>query len=1384
MVFVSICTALYNYVPQGANELELHEGDLVYILEKSTEDDWWKAKKRARADEDEEPSGLIPNNYVEEARPSHHARALYDYDRQTDEELSFNEDSILSVYDTSDEDWTLVGLNGEFGFAPANYIELTGAAGEKSPDAVPSPVVARNVKPQSPPSLNEPASPQAPAAAIANIMSSRSAVPQPIEPSTTSTIQSHLPPRPQYTPDDSDEEAPPPSLPRRPPSQQLSPPPTQYASPRSPDSDGGVAPSPPYNRAIAQDHSEDRGHPSPGGFHLYSINEMVSAIGKKKKLPTTLGLNIATGMIMIAPEKSRDGPQQEWSAEKLTHYSIEGKHVFMELVRPSKSVDFHAGAKDTAQEIVAGLGEIAGAARAEGLREVLEIGAGGGPQKKGTILYDFMAQGDDEVTVAIGDDVIVLDDTKSEEWWMVRRLKNGKEGVVPSSYVERTGSTAPTTTTGINAGRSMVGQNRLEEERLSKEALKGSKRKEENEAKGLEVGPGVKPPERGSSLASSNGDRMSSQKSKRSSKDGKSSSNAKSKPDAGKIRTWTDRSGSFKVEAQFIGLKDGKIHLHKLNGVKIAVPVSKMAIQDLEYVERVTGVSLDDEKPLSDIKRRSTQPSKGGDRRKQQSQPAPKTGATLEPQKRHVEPKGSDYDWFDFFLKTGVNPYQCERYAFNFNKDSMDKSVLPDITSAVLRNLGLKEGDILRVMKFLDNKYGRTGGSSKSRNVGSGDAEEGEGDREGATSPTSGGGLFSGPGGALRNNTRKGRPAPAVQSNDVVDAGALRQGVTQEGRPKERSSSISTPLATVKAPPPPRKDTQGFDDDAIWDVKPSKQEPSAPQQPSRSVSTPASAAPTQPALTGSMVELSLLSQPLQPTPAQNTGTQQTQSLGVQPQQTQQPALQQQSTGANPALFSQIGQQPASIAGQQTVPQAPPLSTYGAQQNLQPQQLSQLSIPRQRPQAPPIQQGSNMLPPPPRPLSAPQTQQNNNFPLPPLQPQLTGFQPSSQQASIAPPGQSLDDLNRLRLQQLQQQQLNQQQLYSQPTGFGLPNQNINQFSNGINPQQTGYGQQPQFQPLQPQQTSFHGFQNPQPFINGQQTGSPFADPRPQGGFQTLQPQQTGYQGQFPNNFSAQRTASVNSYLQPALQPQNTGINGFQTQFAQAAPPLPPIPQQHQAPAPLQPQKTGPAPPVSFGAPAANKLMPQPTGKRANLSQASFPPDNIKCQELYSPYHEAICRSGDRNNFDCSTCHGSTSNTSSPRTPNKCGPLVQNANDPPGFCGAQPAISKAIVAAAAEKYHHWLGASVNLRVNPANQLGQWPVPGVSGTGKHSLFDRRLSKLRNRRRTATLNRRPRRLGTVAAAGPTKPCFEDDGTPCECGADGETCNRSGFPVSHGMKK
>lgn len=405
------------------------------------------------------------------------------------------EDSRLEVFDTSDPDWILVGLDGEYGFAPANYIELQ--EGQESPAVSPGPSLP--TRPTLPERQSDPETPQSPAqqspaAALAGIIHQRK--------SSTPALKA------QYTPEASDDDdEPTPSLPARPVSQVQVPTPIDTSrsndySPRSRDSPG-VQASPPYNRAVmSRGVDEEIARQSPGGFHMYNINEMVSIMGKRKKMPTTLGINIATGVIMIAPEKARDGPEQKWTAEKMTHYSIEGKHVFLELVKPSKSVDFHAGAKDTAEEIVAALGELAGAIRAEGLREVIMAGSGQ-EQKKGQILYDFMAQGDDEVTVATGDEVVIIDDMKSEEWWQVRRLRNGKEGVVPSSYIEITGtiSASASSRSGINAGKSTVEQNRLEEERLAKESLKAARREEE---RGSEVGPGVRLPERGSSLSAQN----------------------------------------------------------------------------------------------------------------------------------------------------------------------------------------------------------------------------------------------------------------------------------------------------------------------------------------------------------------------------------------------------------------------------------------------------------------------------------------------------------------------------------------------------------------------------------------------------------------------------------------------------------------------------------------------------------------------------------------------------------------------------------------------------------------------------------------------------------------------------------------------------------------
>ncbi|KAI1373593.1 hypothetical protein F4677DRAFT_211325 [Hypoxylon crocopeplum] len=1166
MGFLGVCKAIYDYAPQSEGELSISEGDILYVLEKSEEDDWWKAKKKASADEEDEPVGLVPNNYVEEAKPVGHARALYEYTRQTDEELSFPEDAQLQVFDVSDPDWILVGFEGDYGFVPANYIETGTAAatdhkvdGEAnldpgaSPLPLPPPVrvpappslparpsaPVELEPPQSPPlpdrspsvrSAAASATPTDPAAAFASVMQGRgSTVPAATPPPVT------LPPRQQYLSEESDGE-PSPVLPVRPRSQS------------TPSNGQPVTAAPPQRTSSRRDYDDESDPPqssriAPGGFHMYNINEMVSVMGKKKKMPTTLGVNLKTGVILIAPERAQDGPTQEWTADKMTHYSREGKHVFLELVRPSKSIDFHAGAKDTAEEIVSALGELSGAVKAEGLREVIMAGTGQSAQKRGQVLYDFMAQGEDEVTVAVGDEVIIIDDTKSEEWWQVRRLKNGKEGVVPSSYVEITETITSPTTAGVNAGRSTVAQNRLEEERLTKEAIKKDQR-------AAEVGPGMRLPERNSSLsARDNGNTFGQQRSRRESgrAEGSRSGSSKPKPDPSKVRTWTDRSKSFSVEAQFLGLKDGKINLHKMNGVKIAVPVAKMSIEDIEYVERVMGVSLDEDKPLSEVKR-----AKSAKANLARESSASKVGASVEPAK-------PDYDWFQFFLSCDVAVGLCERYAQAFAKDSMDESVLPDVDASVLRNLGLREGDIIKVMRYLDKKFGRDG---KKRNVSFAGDEEGDG---------SSGGLFSGPGGTLRNNTRKGRPAPAVQTNDNIDPKAFAQQ-------KDNSAQSSEPSSPAAArPKAPEKSNSGFDDDA-WDVKPTRQpEPEVKQAPAPEPKSTTSAQLQRPP-TQAMQDLSLLTAPLEPTQTQPTTAATVAPSIPQPppppppqQQPQQPQQIQppQPQGATPSFFTGIAPQQTGILPAVTGSPAP----------AQPLNLGLGN--RQRPLPPQVtgNQGALMPPPPPsRPLSAPQTVQPSGFAPPPLQPQMTG---------ITPPGQSLNDLS--------QQRMPQQYLGSfqpQPTGQGMI------------PFNTGAGMQPQpgFGPGQfmlPQMTGIS------------QTQIPFSDPRAQQ-FSPVQTQPTGYPGGFPPTQQFPQQGGINSFLPPALEPQRTGMPPMQPQLQQQPtgfggfgqgfnPGVSNAATQQAPPAPLQPQKTGPAPPVRFG--VADRIVPQPTGRRANLAQAT-------------------------------------------------------------------------------------------------------------------------------------------------------------------------------------
>jgi len=1143
MGFVSICTAIYNYEPQSEGELELREGDILYILEKSIDDDWWRAKKRAAGEDEEEPEGLIPYNYVEAAQSIHTAKALYDYTRQTEEEVSFTENTIIDVYDASDPDWTLVAVDGDYGFAPANYIEITAADAHPQSARMPQPTprVTSYAAYDAHQPEQQPSPPASPVHQSDNVQANLARVMGGITPAsppaTRSIISPPLPAR-QPTPEPSDEDQPPPK-PRRPQSQTI--PADPVPAYRAEDDSPGLKPSPAFNRlSIASVDATPR---SPGGFHLYNISEMVSAMGKRKKMPMTLGLNIATGTIMLSPEKSRDGPTQEWTADKLEHYSIEGKHVFIELTRPSRSLDLHAGAKDTAQEIVAGLGDIAGAHRAAGLNEVISAAEKGG-QKKGVVVYDFMAQGDDEVTVAEGDEVIVLDATKSEEWWNVRRVKNGKEGVMPSSYVEITGIVAiePPSRSGTNAGLSTVEQNRKEEERLAKEAARTERtRRAAEEAHAQRE---LSLPERDSSLGEE--ERRGSKKDKRSNK---SDSKPRSKPDISKVRTWTDHSGSFKVDAQFLGVADGKIHLHKVNGVKIAVPVAKMSPPDLDYVESVSNESMDDNIPVAELIKI-----------KRKNQESSRAGASIHtPDPQSPQNKALDYDWFDFFLTAGVGPHQCERYAQAMVKDSMDESILPDIKMETLRTLGLREGDAIKVMRHLDQRLGRN-------------TVNGQPDGQA-------GSLFTGPGGAIKDNTRK-RPDASRVTTDTVDAGVFRSETPRTPAGSQLASSAPAPAQEIK---------NSFDDDA-WTPKPSTQTPVA------TVPPPASMSATKPPTENAQL-LSLLDKPLEPTLAPPHPVSQTQTLqSTQLPQQQQQQQQQVLPGATPQMFQNVANQVG-----------PPLQAQQSGIG----QLPQINAPRQRPQ-PPQQNFTTpgFLSPPPRPTSAPQNAQQSQFSVQPLQPQLTGVPNTTHPAPV---GQSLDELTAHRMQQY---------LRPQQTGFMQPGM---QIQNGFQPQPTGFQQQQfgQMQqpwlngnaagspfadsraPMQPQPTGFSPFhQQPQqtginsmlpPALVPQNTGFPNSQPQiQQGGFGQYQPQPTGFQ----QPFQPQQTGFPSS-----LQPQPTGFgqtNGFSTGIL---PPLPPMPQQS-TPAPLLPQKTGPAPEIRFGVnPAAKRLTPQPTGRRANLSHAS-------------------------------------------------------------------------------------------------------------------------------------------------------------------------------------
>uniref|UniRef100_A0A0N5CDC4 Cytoplasmic protein NCK1 n=1 Tax=Strongyloides papillosus TaxID=174720 RepID=A0A0N5CDC4_STREA len=121
--------ALYPYEPQRDDELKLNKNDFVEILEKS-QDGWWKGRCGNLI-------GWFPSNYIEEQQiiPTisenekilEIVEALYNFNAQNDEELSFDKGELLEILDHPEHDpewWLARNSRNKTGLVPINYIKV------------------------------------------------------------------------------------------------------------------------------------------------------------------------------------------------------------------------------------------------------------------------------------------------------------------------------------------------------------------------------------------------------------------------------------------------------------------------------------------------------------------------------------------------------------------------------------------------------------------------------------------------------------------------------------------------------------------------------------------------------------------------------------------------------------------------------------------------------------------------------------------------------------------------------------------------------------------------------------------------------------------------------------------------------------------------------------------------------------------------------------------------------------------------------------------------------------------------------------------------------------------------------------------------------------
>lgn len=730
------------------------------------------------------------------------------------------------------------------------------------------------------------------------------------------------------------------------------------------------------------------------------------------------------------------------------------------------------------------------------LPPALNGGASKAPRvESANVLYDFEADGDDELTVHEGE-VLTIVDKENDEWWQVRNAQ-GKEGVVPAQYVELVAGGAAAAAAPVvdhaaasrkaeaeaAAAAAAVEQTRREEAARKEEQRRAIERaaaeRAEQEAADRQLAEEIEAEEsaKRQQQARQQADHARQQREEeiarrreaarnhappaiskrppphdvkeaaRSLPSGREKSaaprpteNNRPKPNPQRTRTWSDRTGQFKVDAEFLGMNGDKLRLHKTNGVIIEVPIGKMSGDDAQYVKRVQSRRADREKRQStvdsdDVPLGWTQPPR------RPSQQMSQESASRSAPPKSTRERRPTFDWFAFFLEAGCAMDDCTRYAANFERDRIDESILVDLDPPTMRSLGLREGDVIRVRKHIQVKYDKKAAPNTAN-----DEEYARKLQEQETggSATAAPGLFTGPNGKLANNTRRGRPERRGTITDTVDTGAiaaagdqLRKMSLQPIEPTPAPKVATPPVSISMSPPPEEKKPEapksGFDDDA-WTIKPAAK-PASPAPPR---ATPSPSIATAPA-NGTDALLAQIQgmRPASTGPAPG-------GAAFEELARPGPIPQRASTTPQPAMA------PPSSYGLGAANTATPMAQLQAQQTAAPQMMA------------PPQPDPNAPRGPLAPLPV------NQGLLNPMQPAMTGmFVPTHNSGS----GTQSPFGNSMAVQQTG---------YMQPmqTGFQQPMQ----------PAYTGFPgyQQPQQQPQQ--QTAFNAIANMPPPQVPQQTGA--------------------------------------------------------------------------------------------------------------------------------------------------------------------------------------------------------------------------------------------------------------------------------------------------------